>query len=310
MSLGCLWLEELNKVKDVKDIFKCFATLHANIATEFFQFHEKLKETSDRIVELEKVVLHFKNEQLETKKSTIPGIIEEAEKNNKATCDYILALNLWGRKWNLFIHGITGEISWRNFWSYKEKVHKFFNTTLKIDPSEVKNIDIAAWHRIGGSCYATKELIIVTFVDLQQWNCILNLAKKFPKGSGYGVMVDLPPELSKLRGCLLKKKRELPFQQQKEAKFKYLQKAPFLQHRFSRWKEKERCLSLASAKKLDMYCLQEAHNLSKVGKREQARWKSNPSISIFCCFLVQSTSRLGVWNQLLYVAEEGFVFWQ
>ena len=42
-------------------------------------------------------------------------------------------------------------------------------------------------------------------------------------------MVDLPPELSKLRGRLLKKKSELPFQQQKEAKFKYLQKAPLIQ---------------------------------------------------------------------------------
>ena len=42
-------------------------------------------------------------------------------------------------------------------------------------------------------------------------------------------MVDLPPELSKLRGQLLKKKSELPVQQQKEAKLKYLQKAPFIQ---------------------------------------------------------------------------------
>ena len=66
-------------------------------------------------------------------------------------------------------------------------------------------------------------------MDLQQRDYILTLAKKLPKGSGYGVMVDLPPELSKLSGRLLKKKSELPFQQQKEAKFKYLQKAPFIQ---------------------------------------------------------------------------------
>ena len=71
--------------------------------------------------------------------------------------------------------------------------------------------------------------IIVRFVDLQQRDYILNLAKKLPKGSGYGVMVDLPPELSKLRGRLLKKKSELSLQQQREAKLKYLQKAPFIQ---------------------------------------------------------------------------------
>ena len=42
-------------------------------------------------------------------------------------------------------------------------------------------------------------------------------------------MVDLPPELSKLRGRLLKEKSELSLQQQKEAKLKYFQEAPFIQ---------------------------------------------------------------------------------
>lgn len=94
----------------------------------------------------------------------------------------------------------------------------------------MKNIKIAACHRIRGSGDVAKESIIVRFVDQQWRDYILNLAKKLPKGSGYGVMVDLPPpELSKLRGRLLKKKSELPFQQQKEAKLKYLQKAPFIQ---------------------------------------------------------------------------------
>lgn len=41
----CL-LEELYKVKDVKDILKCFVKLQENIAAQFRQFHEKLKETT------------------------------------------------------------------------------------------------------------------------------------------------------------------------------------------------------------------------------------------------------------------------
>lgn len=41
----CL-LEELYKVKDVKDILKCCVKLHVNIAAQFCQFHEKLKETT------------------------------------------------------------------------------------------------------------------------------------------------------------------------------------------------------------------------------------------------------------------------
>ena len=206
-------LEELYRVEDLKDISKCFAKLHSNIGAELFQFREKLKETTDRVVELEKAMSHFENEQLEMKESTIPGIIEMAETHNKSFRDEILALNLWGRKWNLIVHGITGEIK-ETSEATRHKIQEFFNTTLKMDPGEVKN-NIAACHRIRGSRDATKASIIVRFVDLQQRDYILGLAKKLPKGSGYGVMVDLPPELSKLRGRLLKKKSELPVQQQK-----------------------------------------------------------------------------------------------
>ena len=95
-------LEELYRVEDLKDISKCFAKLHANIGAEFCQFREKLKETTDRVVELEKAMSYFE--------SRIPGIIEEAEKHNKSIRNEILALNLWGRKWNLIVHGIAGEI--------------------------------------------------------------------------------------------------------------------------------------------------------------------------------------------------------
>ena len=83
-------LEELYRVEDLKDISKCFAKPHANIGAEFCQFPEKLKETTDRVVELEKAMSHFENEQLEMKESTIPGIIEEAEKHNKSIRDEIL----------------------------------------------------------------------------------------------------------------------------------------------------------------------------------------------------------------------------
>ena len=174
-------LEELYRVEDLKDISKCFAKLHANIGAEFCQFREKLKETTDRVVELEKAMSRFENEQLEMKESTKRGIIEEAEKHNKSIRDGILALNRWGRKWNLIVHGITGEIK-ENSGATRHKIQEFFNTTLKMDPGKVKNINIAACHRIRGSRDATKESIIVRVMDLQQQDYILNLAKKLPKG--------------------------------------------------------------------------------------------------------------------------------
>jgi len=91
-------LEELYRVDDLKDISKCFAKLQANIGPEFCQFCENLKETTDRVVELEKAMSRFEYEQLEMKESTIPGIIEMAETHNKSIRNEILALNLLRRK--------------------------------------------------------------------------------------------------------------------------------------------------------------------------------------------------------------------
>ena len=76
--------------------------------------------------------------------------------------------------------GITGEIK-ETSEATRHKIQEFFNTTLKMDPGEVKNINIAVCHRICGSRDATKESIIIRFVDLQQRDYILNLAKKLPK---------------------------------------------------------------------------------------------------------------------------------
>ena len=134
-------LEELYRVEDLKDISKCFAKLHTNIGAEFCQVREK----PDRVVELEKAMSHFENEQLEMKESTIPGIIEGAEKRDKSIRDELLALNLLGRKWNLIFHGITGELK-ETSEATRHKIQEFFNTTLKMDPGEVKNINFAACH--------------------------------------------------------------------------------------------------------------------------------------------------------------------
>lgn len=103
-------LEQIYKVEDVKDFSKCFAKLHTNIASEFCKFDEKLKATTERVTELEKAMDHFEQDQLDLKESIVPGVREEAEKRDKTIHDEILALNLWGRKWNLIIHLITGEI--------------------------------------------------------------------------------------------------------------------------------------------------------------------------------------------------------
>ena len=145
-SLDTCSLVELYRVEELKDISKCFANFHANIGAEFCQFREELKETTDRVVELEMAMSYFENEQLEMKESTIPGIIEEAEKHNKSIRNEILALNLWEREWNLNVHGITGEIK-ETSEATRHKIQEYFNTTLKMDPGKAKTL-ISQRHRI------------------------------------------------------------------------------------------------------------------------------------------------------------------
>ena len=89
-------LEELCRVEMLQNALRNFS--QNDIGAEFCQFREKLKETTDRVMELEKAMSHFENEQLEMKESTIPMIIEEGENRTKSIRDKILALNLWGRK--------------------------------------------------------------------------------------------------------------------------------------------------------------------------------------------------------------------
>ena len=76
-----------------------FVKLHSNINAEFSKFSEKLKDTTDRVLELEKGMAHFEEEQLEIKENTIPWVQDEV----KAVHNKVLALNLWVP----FYHGFS-----------------------------------------------------------------------------------------------------------------------------------------------------------------------------------------------------------
>ena len=109
---------------------------------------------------------HF---ELELKESIVPGVREETEKRDKTIHDEILPLKLWGRKWNLIIHGITGEIRESSDVT-RRKVHEFFNAVLRVNPDEVKHIIIAACHRIRGSRDAAKERKSQSLLRLLTYN--------------------------------------------------------------------------------------------------------------------------------------------
>lgn len=117
----------------------------------------------NQVLELEKAMSHFQNEQLEMKESTIARITEEAEKHNKSIRDKILPLNLWGKKWNFIVHGIAGEIKETSKVT-RHKVEEFFHTALKIEPSTVKHMTSHAKTYTNGYLFEWLKTVRLPFV--------------------------------------------------------------------------------------------------------------------------------------------------
>jgi hypothetical protein len=69
----------------------------------------------------------------------------------------------------------------------------------------------------------------VSFSHLAHRDLVLNSSKHLKGQRSLSVMTDLPPELSKMRGDLLKRRFEMPPEERKFYRVKQLKEAPFLE---------------------------------------------------------------------------------
>ena len=84
----------------------------------------------------------------------------------------------------------------------------------------------SSFHRLKSGGERGKD-IIVRMVSLIDRNEILKAAKKLVPGSGFSVVPDLPPSLSKLRGELLRRRSEMSVAEKKKTRLVYLTRPPF-----------------------------------------------------------------------------------
>ena len=106
-------------------------------------------------------------------------------------------------------------------------VQAFLIETLGYKQEEIDNIQFAAVHRLKFGSERGKD-IIVRMVSLIDRDEILKAARKLVSGSGFSVVPDLPPSLSKLRGELLRRRSEMSVAEKKNTRLVYLTRPPFL----------------------------------------------------------------------------------
>lgn len=218
-------LEEVYQCNSFSDIGKCFAKMH-------LEFNASLNFVAGEVTELkermDKVEVNHRNtvENCEKMKQYFEGKINSYESQLQALAERHTKLDLWGRKWNLVIKGIPGPLNEDTYRT--EKVTKqFMVDNLKIRETAVAKMNFSAAHRLPGGIDGKKN-IIVRFNSLKDRDLVLNSAKNLKDQKGLSIMTDLPPELSKRRSELLKKRYQMPIEERRQFQLKQLKEAPFI----------------------------------------------------------------------------------
>lgn len=218
-------IESLKAQYAGKDIHECFAQLNLKFNIEIQDIKVQLNSVREKSAELENFMTYANQEFQTLHEKTIPDLEGKIE----AESEERLKLELWGRKWNLVVKGITGA----NAEKPRETdsvVRTFLTTTLKMPEEAVTAMPFQAVHRLpGGTSDSQTKNILVRFSSLIDRDEVLMAARtKIPRGTGYSVVPDLPPILNKLRSQLLYKLKNMEKSERKKHKLVYLKDPPFV----------------------------------------------------------------------------------
>ncbi|KAK3108492.1 hypothetical protein FSP39_009141 [Pinctada imbricata] len=216
-------LEKVKKLFEGKDISECFALMYIKNEEAMRGVHGEISEIKSRVNELEASAENVQQDIQDIFETSIPAVRDSVavERKNR------LKLDMWGRKWNLIVMGIPGTL--RESPRDSEKAfRKMLVENLKFEQEYAQSILLQAVHRLPGGKEEGKRNMIVRLNSLMDRDEILGSARKLPRGTGIGVVPDLPPEISELRSKLLKERRSLPEQVRKDAKIFYTKEYPFV----------------------------------------------------------------------------------
>ena len=156
-----------------------------------------------------------------------------------------LELHVHRRKWNLIIHGVSGEAG-EDPSTTRREILAFAENKLKVK----KAAPMMACHRLS----QTKDAgIIVRFVDLADrdaWLAGTKHLRSTANGAKYSISPDLPPKLRPLKDEIMKKRKELEPSRKKQATVRYLPSWPFVQLSFKDRKDNKIVPSVSKSKVL------------------------------------------------------------
>ena len=207
---------------DFGDIAKCFQRLHGHIDFEIGVMKQKQAETEKKLGVIDNQIEFLNGEVHDFHNKYIPDLESKIEKEQNER----LKLELWGRKWNLIIRGVSGvDREWPIV--TEVNVRDFLAKVLGMEETRVKQMHFTAVHRLPSGNGGRKN-IILRLSRLIDRDDILKAATKLEKGSGYSVVPDLPPSLATRRRELLKERAAMSAEEKRKCKLVYLKEPPFL----------------------------------------------------------------------------------
>lgn len=212
-------LELKYECHDFKDMPKCFATLQRELMSCINKNSTDITALKSRVSELE-----THKDQVDLAISNISEHdIPDIERRITSLEEAQLHLDLWGRKWNMIIKGISGPTN-EPATDTERKVRSFLNNKLKVS---IDNLQFQAVHRLKGGPDEKKN-IIVRLINLGDKDRIMHGLRNLGPNSGFVVTHDLPPKLNEFRNKLLADRAKLAPAQKKATRLVYLKQPPYL----------------------------------------------------------------------------------
>ena len=214
--------DKLKAMYDKKNLNECFALMHLSHQKDLKSVRDDLDSVKVKVMDLEAYTQHVDQQLKEINEVALVNLRDSLTEEEIAR----VTLEQWGRKWNVVIRGVEGDLSERPRVT-ESKARKFFVEQLKLDEMVVNGMYFQAVHRLPGGD-EHKRRIILRFLSLLDRDDVMEAARRLPKGSGFGVSPDLNPEASMLRGKLLSDLRAMEPDDRKKHRLIYLKEFPFV----------------------------------------------------------------------------------
>ena len=186
---------------------------------------KKIGDLKVRVDEIEKSIQHHSEKVDDVCDRILPTMVSHIEKVTTCLALQSLDLDTHRRKWNLTLHGLSGDAGEKED-KTREKVIALATGTLGITDAVPEQL--AACHRLKKDANAS---IVLRFVDLNTRNKWVNAANKLQNhDTQLSLIPDIPPVLRPLRKQLLKIRKDLPTaHQRKRATIRYKQHWPYVE---------------------------------------------------------------------------------